>query len=775
MFAKQTDNEVNVDKKGRLRRLVGIVGSIILLILVILVIAKVWLVPGIIRREVKKVLSKFCDGPVEIESVEANLSGQVYLGGIRFYDELKRKWLLVEKVKANLANWPGLSPVIAEIEVDGVDLQISVADGKISLLPMRLSERFVAPNRKPDVSKLTITKAAITIIDTQGSETVYDNFALSVTRRDSIYEFLLNRTSAESSEVFIVGGGVNFQNLNLGATLQINHRFTKSEMITALTALNIPGVSGEGSFAADLSIKGCINKPTELQPTGTILLKDWTIEQEHGKVLNKFHTKIRVNKQGALLEDLNIIDANGVEWFSSKTSQLILKNWPSLRPVLTEIEIEGLALQTHLVDGKLRLPVELSSNKSVRSKSDYFNFQKLVVRNASFGLANRQGSKIDCDYLSLQPARQEGFYDILLMCKGPEERGRISLKGAVNPVSSEVRLSLEMDHTAKKQETAVVFAALGIPQASAEGKVVADLKIDGHLNELSELQLKGSAKFDEFVLFIKDKVFANNLVTTAELDGPRLSFDEFSAVVCNGPIEGSIYIESKQNRPIKFGGQFLAQKMNFVELTSILGEPGRKATKGTITLDYNFSAEGSDMKSLSGNGQIFFDDADITIFPVIPYVFSNIGLAKLDPLRMADAECKFSMAGPIVKIQSAHIANPYAAIVAEPGGTINLQTKQIEIYVNAVPLEKIESIIRRLPVLDIFFNLKDKLTRFYISGNWSDPPTKLITKRPIEDIKEGTVGFLQDVVKNGGHISQVMLKGFGVLFRIPENSKKNKN
>jgi len=661
--------------------------------------------------------------------------------------------------------------VITEIEIDGVGLEISVADGKISL-PVRLSGRSVRPNKKTDLPKLTITKAAITVVDSQGSETVYDNFALSAFSKDGIYEFLLNQTRAESSEVFVAGGGVNLENLNLDATLQINHQFTKSEMITALTALNMTGVSGEGSVAADLSIKGCIKKPKELQPTGTILLKDWTIEQEDGKVLNKFHTKIHVHKQGALLEDLNIIDANGVEWFSAKTSQLTFENWPGLRPVLNEIETEGLALQGRLVDGKLRLPVELSSNKSAGSKSDYFDFKKLVVRNASFGLADRQGSKIDCDYLSLQPAGQEGFYDILLTCKGPEERDRISLKGVVNPASSEVSLTLEMDHTAQKQETSVVFAALGMPQASAEGKLVADLRIAGRLNEPSELQLNGSAKFDEFVVFVKDKVLANNLFTIAEVKEHLLSFDKFNAVVCNGPVEGSVYIESKQNRLIRLSGQFLGRKMNFVELTSILGEGGKKATKGSVTLKYNFTAAGSDLKSLSGYGSVFLDDADITVLPVIPYIFSNIGLAKLDPLRMADVECIFSMAGPVVKIQSAHIANPYAAIVAEPGGTINLQTKQVEMYVNAVPLEKIESIIRQLPILDIFFNLKDKLTRLYIKGNWSDPPTKLITKRPIEDIKEGTVGFLQDVVKNGGQISQAMLKGFGAIFGAPANSKK---
>jgi hypothetical protein len=771
MLAEQTDNKINVGKKGRLRRLIGVIGCFILLILVILVIAKVWLVPVIIRLEVKKVLSKFCVGSVEIERVEANLAGEVYLGGIRFYDELNRKWLLVEEVKAELAEWPGLSPVVTEIEINGAGLHLLVAAGKIILPPVRLSGRAAGPNKKLDLRKLTIAKAAITVMDSQGSETVYDKFALSATRREGIYEFLLNRASDESSEGLIAKGGVNIENLNLDAKVQMNHQFTKEEMNLALTALNMPGVSGEGSVAADLSIKGCVKKPNELQPTGTILFSDWTVESEN-KVLSKFDTKIEVSDGGISFDDLAVRDANGVEWLSAKTSRLSFENWPGIRPVLNEIETEGLALQGRLVDGKLRLPVELSSSKSAGPKSEYFDFKKLVVRNASFGLADRKGSKIDCDYLSVQPAGREGFYDIVLTCKGPGERGIISLKGIINPASSEAGLTLEMDHTAQKQETAVVFAALGMPQASAEGKVVADMKIDGHLNKLSELQLKGSAKFDEFVLFIKDKVFANNLVTTAKLDGQRLSFDWFSVVVCKGPVEGSIHVESEKNRPIKLSGQLLAQKMDFAELTSILGERGKKATKGSVTLGYNFSAEGSDMKSLSGNGEVFFDDADITVFPIFPYIFKSVGLSKLDPLRMADVECKFSTAGPVVKIQSAHIANPYAAVVVEPGGTINLQTERIEMYVNAVPLRQIESIIKKLPVLDIVFNLKDKLTRFYIRGNWSDPPTKLITKRPIEDIKDGTVGFLRDVVKNGGHISQAMLKGFGVIFKAPAKSKK---
>jgi hypothetical protein len=88
------------------------------------------------------------------------------------------------------------------------------------------------------------------------------------------------------------------------------------------------------------------------------------------------------------------------------------------------------------------------------------------------------------------------------------------------------------------------------------------------------------------------------------------------------------------------------------------------------------------------------------------------------------------------------------------------------------PLGQIDIILKRIPVVQIVANLKDKLTRLRVKGNWSDPPAKLITKEPISDIKDATVGFLQDVAKTGGQFSQGMLKGFGVFFPAREGQKK---
>ena len=74
-----------------------------------------------------------------------------------------------------------------------------------------------------------------------------------------------------------------------------------------------------------------------------------------------------------------------------------------------------------------------------------------------------------------------------------------------------------------------------------------------------------------------------------------------------------------------------------------------------------------------------------------------------------------------------------------------------------------------------FVNLQDKLTRLRIRGHWSDPAGKLIKKEPVKDVKEGTVGFLRDVIKSGGELSQQAgntLRALFDAFKIRQATEK---
>ena len=375
-----------------------------------------------------------------------------------------------------------------------------------------------------------------------------------------------------------------------------------------------------------------------------------------------------------------------------------------------------------------------------------------------------------------ESSEREDFYNILLTKAKPDNPGKNSfhLNGVINPFSREINLSLEIDQVAQKQETAFIFTALGMPDVSGQGGLIADVNIDGNLNEPLTLESTGEVKFSQWDIYIKDDLFAEKIAASASLNKEIIDFNMVSGTICQGPVKGSISAEIKQKKSLVFSGQFAAEKVNFKELSSFFSDPNSKTAKSTLEVTYSFASESYDLQKLKGSGQIILNDADITVVPVIPFLFNSLGLSRLDPVKLSDAECTFDTIGPILKIKSAHISNPVSAILAEPGGTINIQTGYLDFYVVAVPIPLVSNIIKDLPVADIIFNLKDKLTRLYVKGHWSSPPSKLITKTPVKDIKEGTVGFLQDVVKNGGYFGHEMLSGFKSLLSIGKNNDDNK-
>ncbi len=685
------------------------------------------------------------------------------------------EWLSAKSSILTLTNWPGPQPVLTQIDVSGLKLKASLTRDEQKLKSLlQTSESAKVKNIYIDLQKLNVIDASIDISVPNEPVMAFDNLELHLALKPDTYDVKFSRKTFNDPNVLNLIAAYNPTTSELELALQADMTVSDAETKAAQSLLNIPHFQTHGKFESDLTISGAINKPQTLQPKGIIRLSNWFAAAADGTAPQTFSTDIKFDGPKLQLENLAVTDANNLEWLSANTSNIILENWPGPQPVLTGIETDGLKLFVYLIDDKLRLPVNLPSDESENQTSDNINLQKLTISNALIGIANRKNSKLTFDSLSLKPAEQKGFYDVSLTYDKAQEPepDTIRLNGVVNPKTTEARLTLQMNHKALKQETAVIFAALGIPEASGEGKLTADIKITGLLNEPSKLQSSGNVKLDQCTLYINNSVFAKNIITTGWLENKSLSFDRFDALVCNGPASGLFYIQAKQGKLVEYGGHFSGDKMSFVELTSIFGGPGKKASTGFVKLNYYFTADSNSINSLRGDGQLVLDNADITVIPIIPQLFKLMGLIKLDPLNVSDTHCAFGMTGPIVKVKSAHIANTFGAIEVEPGGTINLQKRTVDMYVITVPLRQLDAIARRIPFADIFFNLKDKLTRFYIRGQWSSPPTKLITKTPIKDIREGSVGFFKDIARNGGNFGRNMLERFGVLLSATQNNTK---
>lgn len=155
--------------------------------------------------------------------------------------------------------------------------------------------------------------------------------------------------------------------------------------------------------------------------------------------------------------------------------------------------------------------------------------------------------------------------------------------------------------------------------------------------------------------------------------------------------------------------------------------------------------------------------------PLLTEISKIIGLTDKEIQTTSDASAVFRSNGLNLEIDQAYFTNQHGAIVIEPGGTIDLKNRTVDIYVTAIRLRQIGDFIRKVPVLRLFVRLKDKLTRLRIKGQWSDPLSKLIKKEPVNDVKEGVVDFFMQIAQTSGELTHQTIKGTKTFFEKEEN------
>jgi hypothetical protein len=458
-------------------------------------------------------------------------------------------------------------------------------------------------------------------------------------------------------------------------------------------------------------------------------------------------------------------------WLSAEKMIITLTDWPGLNPRPEAVQIDGLNLRLSAKNGRLFLPaVQWYGPSEGQEKTTDLN--RLLINRAAVTIVDVNGVGTVYEDLTLSVSRRTGEnYDFVLNRNSGKDSEVLFAGGTANLQNGDFDVSLQIKHQFTNIETTVAFAALNVPELSAEGRLAANLNVTGSLNKTLGFQPKGSIDLSDCVFFFDKRMLADDLNLAARLDGQALDVNEFKAIICDGTVNGSFYAQIGNERSMKYRGQVRTMDVNYPELTSVLSADTKKAVRGSFSSNYGFSGQQNDPNTLHGEGVILLKNIDVSILPVIPTIFRFIGLSSIEPLKMSDAEAKFKNVGPLVTIESGHISNLFAAIEFEPGGTVNLSTEQIDGYVVVAPLDKITGLIEKLPIIDIFANLKDKLIRLQVKGNWSDPPSRLISKTPIKDIKDSTVGFIQDTVKTGGKFGKGMLDLLGGLLK----SNKNKN
>ncbi len=464
------------------------------------------------------------------------------------------------------------------------------------------------------------------------------------------------------------------------------------------------------------------------------------------------------------LEGVTLSDNDGNRWARAKTVKITLANWPSLKPRSRDIEIDSFRIQLHLGPNDVAIPLKRPSLKSADRKGRSPALEMLTVDDCSVYLADACGGEPYLNGLSLLAKKRGDSYDISLMQRESEDSEALAIEGKLHPATSQASLSLKMNRRFERHETAFLIALLnGSTDYEGQGDITVDVNVTGSLNDPNSINAVGKIYAADWNLIGKnEELIADDLSATANFSGRRIDVNSISAIICGGRSEGTFYVDYGLYEPLKIGGEFAVKDLNLPELTAKLGT-SRKFTRGTVEMQYVFTVDSWKLESLSSSGFIAVNDADLRPVPLISYIFRTVGLVDYELLRMSDAAVAFKMSGPVLEFKEAHVANSYAALEVEPGGTVNMQTGFLDFHVVAVPIKLVRDIMKNLPVVGLFIGLKDKLTRFSVRGHWSDPPDKLIKKRAVEDVKEGVLDFFVEAARTGGQITNSMLSGSGTV------------
>ncbi|MHC4497762.1 MAG: AsmA family protein, partial [Planctomycetota bacterium] len=380
------------------------------------------------------------------------------------------------------------------------------------------------------------------------------------------------------------------------------------------------------------------------------------------------------------IKGLTLSDAMGRRWLHIPTARLIQTNWPGFKPVITGIDIDQFKVHIFLPDEGSGFPLKSVAPKNGPPKGTTLDLRNFSIRDIAITIADPCGQTAILDNLTFSAVRDGSSYNLSLTQTVPKPTEAFYLRGTVDSATSQINLWADVDHTLTEPETVMLFAALSIPlPVVTAGRVDGSLAVACSTKDPNTLKITGAVKLGDWKFKVRDDVVATDGAAELSHDGTRCDFENITAAAYGGQIDGSFYVTLNPGGAPTFGGQFQAHNIEFEQLTSALLGP-EKTAKGTLMFKYSFTEDTGDLQNLQGQGQLLLNDAQMYVLPLTANIFHALGLEDLTRSRLSDVHAAFHTTGPEVTLDSAHLANRLLAIQTEPGGTINLQTGNLDLY-----------------------------------------------------------------------------------------------
>jgi hypothetical protein len=453
-------------------------------------------------------------------------------------------------------------------------------------------------------------------------------------------------------------------------------------------------------------------------------------------------------------------DASGHLWARAEQVVLTLDGWPILGSPLREIRAQNFHAAL-LLDPNHPIPL----NWSFLSGAGNTLFGAIRVDHGSVELIGPKGSRVAYRDMAWQLNPIGDQLELLMIQTLSDSSDYAFVQLRADPLKGRVSGRIDLAHTVRPEEVQLAQPFLAFPPTIwAEGLVRSELELSGTAPDFEDLQVKGSLSVSDGTLFDESgRPFLQEARASVRFAGNWLSVESASGRIGDGTIWANLMATWRRFGLDDLSGQMTLQG---VDLARSGFWPPRNfpPARGKADLDYVFFRTSAGQPA-GGYGRFRLTDADLMRMPVIPDLFSPLGLPAAGSVTLSDGLLDFTHSGPTLRIDQARIFNSVAALIAEPDGTIRLDDGSLDLYVIAAPVQALEDAVSRIPVIRSFNRAANKLVRLHVRGNWADPPDRLIRKEPLEDLQQGASGLLEDLARGGGDLADRVRRAGESLWR----------
>ncbi len=464
------------------------------------------------------------------------------------------------------------------------------------------------------------------------------------------------------------------------------------------------------------------------------------------------------------VERLILYDKKWRTWATAQNVEIQLADYPGPKPYPTIITISKMHVTMHTDNHDITAPFIKTKRNGEPIRIRKFDIQKLDL-----SIKTPVGKEVFASDLYLAVAFGDDKIDFSAVGpKGIKGKADAECSGRFDQSEGRLRYNLEYENQLSRKHIKIMLHLAELPGTfTGEGKVKTIMSADGLLNDRKSLRPKGNIEFINCNIFLNDIIAASQANGDFEFSPDHFESRNISAVIAGGDFEARIFGGPDQSYQMHYQGLAKAVNVSLPKLAEAL-QSKNKPKKGVMAASLDFTLVPQEKPSLLGNGTLAIDEADVISIPLVSGIFNIAGLKDINPGYLSDVKIDYSIVDELVTIENGEIANSLAAVKVQQGGVVDLQKKYIDCYVIVLPLKNVSGVLNAIPVVNLFSRLSDDLTRLRVKGNWEEPPSKLISKQPVEDIGNATLEFFKNTAESGGEFAEAIINSIISVFNSDE-------